>query len=164
MTSAAKRARAALDDAETQLQSFIDKFEPKNQALIRAVREALRKRLPGTNELVYDNYNFFVIGYSVTERPSDSIVSLAAGANGVGLSFPYCGARLPDPHKLLLGSGSQNRFIRLDSVEVLGRPEVEALIAAAVSQTKAPWPSDGKGKLIIRSISAKQRPRRKELK
>jgi hypothetical protein len=107
---------------ETQLQSFIDKFDPKQQATIRAVRRALRQRLPGANELVYDNYNFFVIGYSSTERPSDSIVSLAAGANGVGLSFPYCGARLPDPHKLLLGSGNQNRFIRLDSAKVLARP------------------------------------------
>ncbi|HLK31678.1 MAG TPA: hypothetical protein VKT29_01230 [Terriglobales bacterium] len=153
--------RKAPPDAELQLQGFIDKFTPAHQKLIRAVRKALRQRFPGANELVYDNYNFFVIGYSPTERPSDSIVSLAAGASGVGLSFPYCGADLPDPHKLLLGSGSQNRFIRLDSAQVLSRPEVEALIAAAVSRSKAPLPAAAKGKLIIRSISKKQRPRRK---
>jgi len=88
-------------------------------------------------------------------------VSLAAGANGTGLAFPYCGARLPDPHRLLLGSGSQNRFIRLDSAKVLARPEVEALISAAVSLAKAPLPATGNGKVIIRSVSAKQRPRRK---
>ena len=28
--------------------------------------KALRKRLPAANELVYDNNNFFVIGYSST--------------------------------------------------------------------------------------------------
>ncbi|HKN72007.1 MAG TPA: hypothetical protein VJX30_13305 [Terriglobales bacterium] len=150
-----------LDDPETQLQGFVDKFDPKQQATIRAVRKALRQRLPSANELVYDNYNFFVIGYSSTERPSDSIVSLAAGANGVGLSFPYCGARLPDPHKLLLGSGNQNRFIRLDSAKVLARPEVETLIAAAVGLAKTPLPATGRGKVIIRSVSVKQRPRRK---
>ena len=82
----------------------------------------------------------------------------------MGLSFPYCGATLPDPHKLLLGSGSLNRFIRLDSAEVLARPEVEALIAAAITQAKAPLPATGKGKLIIRSVSAKQRLRRKATK
>jgi len=164
MTPAAKPARSASDQAEAQLQSFIDKFDSKTQALIRAVRKALRQRLPAANELVYDNYNFFVIGYSSTERPSDSIVSLAAGANGVGLSFPYCGAKLPDPHQLLLGSGSQNRFIRLDSSQVLARPEVEALLAAAVAHAKTPLPASGRGKLIIRSISAKQRPRRKQVK
>jgi hypothetical protein len=153
--------REASDDAETQLQSFIEKFDPEHQATIRAVRNALRRRLPSANELVYDNYNFFVIGYSSTERPSDSIVSLAAGASGVGLSFPYCGASLPDPHKLLLGSGSKNRFIRLDSAKVLARPEVEALIAAAVGLAKTPVPATGTGRVIIRSVSAKQRPRRK---
>jgi hypothetical protein len=164
MKPAAKPARATPGDPEALLQEFIEKFDPKNRALVRAVRKALLKRVPAANELVYDNYNFFVIGYSPTERPSDSIVSLAAGANGVGLSFPYCGATLPDPHKLLLGSGSLNRFIRLDSAEVLARPEVEALIAAAIAQAKAPLPATGKGKLIIRSVSAKQRPRRKATK
>ena len=51
---------------EAQLDGFIDKFDEKNAALIRALRKALRKRLPTANELVYDNYNFFVIGYCST--------------------------------------------------------------------------------------------------
>jgi hypothetical protein len=146
---------------EQQVQGFIDKFTPHHQALIRAARKALRKRLPAAHELVYDNYNFFVIGYCSTARPSDCILSLAAGANGVGLSFPYVGTALPDPHKLLQGSGSSNRFIRLPYAEVLARPEVDALIAAAIAQAKTPLPTTGKGPLVIRSISAKQRPRRK---
>jgi len=144
---------------EQQLTRFIKKFGPKNGALIRSVRKVLRKRLRAANELVYDNYNFFVIGYCSTERPSDCILSIAAGANGVGLSF-YYGATLPDPRKLLLGSGSQNRFIRIESVAALARPEVEELIAAAIAQAKRPLPGSGRGKLIIRSISKKQRQRR----
>jgi len=55
-------------DAERQLKSFVAKFEPKHQSLIRAVRKALRKRFPTAYELAYDNYNFFVIGYGSTER------------------------------------------------------------------------------------------------
>jgi hypothetical protein len=148
--------------AEQQLAGFIDKFDAKNAALIRSVRTALRKRLPSANELVYDNYNFFVIGYCSSERPSDCIVSIAAAANGVGLSF-YYGVTLPDPHKLLQGSGSQNRFLRLESVAILARPEVEELISAAIGQAETPLPAKGKGKLIIRSISEKQKPRRKPL-
>jgi hypothetical protein len=155
----AKIARKSPVAPEKQLAGFIAKFEPKMQTLIRAVRGALRKRLPTANELVYDNYNFFVIGYCPTERPSDCVVSLAAAANGVGLSF-YRGATLPDPHKILEGSGSQNRFLRLESAAVLSRPEVESLIAAAVAQNRAPFASRGRGTLVIRSISAKQRPRR----
>jgi hypothetical protein len=146
--------------AEKQLKGFIAKFEPKHQTLIRAVRRALRKRFPTAYELAYDNYNFFVLGYGPTERPSDSIVSMAAGANGVGLCF-IRGASLPDPNKILLGSGNQTRFIRLESAAVLARPEVEALIAAAAARAKTPMRTGGRGQLIIRSVSAKQRPRRK---
>ena len=145
---------------ELQLKGFVRKFDPKLQTLIRAVRKALRKRFPTACELVYDNYNFFVIGYSSTERPSDSIISIAAAANGIGLCFIY-GARLPDPKKILLGSGKQTRFIRLDSVDVLSRPEVKALFAAAIAYAKAPLQKTGKGTLIIKSVSAKQRPRRR---
>lgn len=145
--------------AEDQLQGFIDKFEAGNAALIRSVRRQLRKMLPGANELVYDNYNFFVIGYSSTVHPSDSIVSIAAAANGVGLSF-YHGATLPDPHKVLLGGGKQNRFVRIESTATLSRPEITELIGAAVAQSKAPLRADSKGKLIIRSIAEKQRARR----
>ena len=158
MKEASKTTRAASAAAEKQLEGFIGKFEPKHQALIRATRKALRRRLPTANELVYDNYNFFVIGYCSTERPSDCVVSIAAGANGVGLSF-YHGATLPDPQKVLLGSGRQNRFVRLESAATLARPAVDALITAAVSQAKTPLPATAKGTLIIRSISKKQRPR-----
>lgn len=152
--------RAERDDAERRLTEFIEKFDAKDQRLIRSVRAAMRKRLPTANELVWDNYNFFVIGYSPTERPSDSIFSIAARANGVGLCFIQ-GARLPNPKRLLLGSGRQTRFIRLDSATQLSDPDIEKLIKAAISNAAKALPSSGRGHLIIRSISEKQRPRQR---
>jgi len=119
----------------------------------------MRKRLPTALELVYDNYNFLAIGYSSTERASDCVMSLACGANGVSLSF-YYGATLPDPDGVLLGSGNQNRFVRLESAKTLATPAVERLIGAALAQAKTPMPATGKTRTIVKSISAKQRPRR----
>jgi hypothetical protein len=116
--------------------------------------------MPSANELVRQLQLLCDLGFCPTERPTDCVVSIAAGANGVGLSF-YYGATLPDPHNLLLGSGKQNRFIRLPSAAVLNRPEVDALIGASLSQARTPMPESGRGRLIIRSISRKQRPRRK---
>ena len=145
--------------AATQVASFIAKFDSSNAALIRSCRAAMRKRLPTALELVYDNYNFFVIGYSSTERASDCVVSLACGANGVSLSF-YRGATLPDPDGVLLGSGKQNRFVRLDSAKTLASPAVERLIAAALAQATTPMPRSGRTRTIVKSVSAKQRPRR----
>lgn len=153
------RAPLAAPDSETRLAGFVAKFSPEHQRTIRAVRKALQKRFPTAAELVYDNYNFFVIGYSPTERASDTIVSMAAASNGVGLCFIQ-GAKLPDPNKILTGSGKQTRFLRLESAEVLARPEVESLIAAAIGIAK-PLPGKGQGELIIKSVSAKQRPRRR---
>ena len=143
-----------------QLAEFLAKFDPAIAKLIRDCQKALRQRFPTANELVYDNYNFFVIGYCTTERPSDCVVSIAANSKGVGLSF-YHGSTLPDPHKILEGSGSQNRFVRLtEGAATLKKSEVEQLLAAAAAQADPPFPKSGGGKLIIRSVSAKQRPRR----
>ena len=147
-------------EPEAQLKTFIQKFEPRHQALIRATRKALRKRVPSAYELAYDNYNVFGIGYAPTERPSDAVVSITAGAKGVGLCF-IRGASLADPKEVLLGSGKQTRFIRVESVATLMRPEIRALLSAAVAQSKVPFQSGQRGRLSIRSVSAKQRPRRR---
>jgi len=149
----------ATASAATQVASFIAKFDPANAKLIRACRSMMRKRLPTANELVYDNYNFLAIGYSASERASDCVVSLACGSNGVSLSF-YYGATLPDPDGILLGSGNQNRFVRLPSPATLKEPPVERLLRAALAQAKTPMPASGRGRTIVKSISAKQRPRR----
>ena len=146
-------------EPEAQLAQFIEKFSLENQTLIRGVRDALRQRLPGAHELVYDNYNFFVIGYCATERPSDCIVSLAASAKGVSLSF-YRGSTLADLDRRLQGSGNQNRFIRLEGPSTLSDPAVDALIGEAVAGAPVPLAVGMPGRLVIRSISAKQRPRR----
>jgi hypothetical protein len=142
-----------------QLAGFIAKFDPAVAAATRSCRMALRKRLPTAIELVYDNYNALAIGFGATERASDCIVSLAVTPRGPALCFIY-GAKLPDPKRVLQGSGNQTRFIRLESATSLARPEVEALLRAAVAQAKTSLPASGRGGLIIKSVSAKQRPRR----
>ena len=142
-----------------QLAGFIGKFDPHVARLARNCRTALRKRLPTAHELVYDNYQFLAIGYSASDRASDCLVSLAVSSKGVALSF-YYGALLPDPGGILLGSGTQNRFVRLESAGALGTPPIETLIRAAVAQADTPLPTHGRGTLTIKSVSAKQRPRR----
>jgi hypothetical protein len=156
----AKLAPPTLTSVEKQLSTFIAKFEPKDAKLIRTCRAEMRKLLPTAIELVYDNYNFFVIGYGPTERSSEAIFSVAAAANGVGLAF-LKGASLPDPEKILQGNGKVNRFIRLPTTERFRSPPVLALIKAAVGQSKVPFPASGGGYTVIKSVSAKQRPRRR---
>jgi len=159
MSPSKKAAAAPPKDVAKQVDAFIDKFEPVIAKQIREVRAALRKRFPTAIEMVYDNYNFFVIGYSPTEKPTDYIVSLVANSKGVGLSFNH-GADLADPHDILQGSGSQNRFVRLaEGAKTLKHPHVAAMIDAATENSEKPLPKE-RGFTVVRSISAKQRPRR----
>lgn len=155
---------AKIDNAkpapEAQLRSFYDMFSPTHQKFIRSVRAALRKRFPTANELAYDYSSFFVIAYSATEQGIEAPVSFAARADGVDLYFNK-GPQLPDPKKQLLGSGKQTRFIRLEAARQLAHPDVEAFMAAAIEHTGVPFPSKGKGSLIIKTnkrLAAKKRP------
>jgi len=135
---------------EAQLRSYIDRSDPKDQKLFRSVRAALRKRFPTANELAYDYKSFFVINYSPTEHPLDGIVAFAGRADGARLYFTH-GPQLPDPKKLLLGSGKVTRFVRLETARQLAHPDVEALIVAAIDLSSVPLPSERKGILIIRT-------------
>jgi hypothetical protein len=151
---------SAKDTPEAQLRSLIEKFDPKDQRLIRSVRSAVRKRVPTANELVYDYRSFFVIAYSPTEQGIEGIVSIAARADGVRLYLTQ-GPQLPDPKKLLMGTGKQVRFIAVEAASRLKHPDVEALIAAAIDQASVPLPSKGRSKLVIKTFGAKPRPRRR---
>jgi hypothetical protein len=145
--------------ANAQLGGFIARFDPAIAKLVRAARARLRKRLPTAFELVYDNYNALAIGFGPTERTSDAIVSIAAYARGVNLYFIE-GAHLADPDHLLQGSGNQGRFIRLNDAATIDPPGVARLLDAAVEASEVPFPTRGRGRTIIKSISAKRRPRR----
>jgi hypothetical protein len=162
----AKQALSNLSQAEAQAQldSFLSKYDPEVETVARRALGKMRKLMPGAIEMVYDNYNWLVIGFSPTERPSEAIFSIVLPAGRVTLCFLQ-GAGLPDPAKRLAGTGTVVRNIRLyDAGEpdghVLDDPEVLALINVALNRAKVPMPVGARRKLVIRAISAKQRPRR----
>ncbi|HWA76743.1 MAG TPA: hypothetical protein VG937_30630 [Polyangiaceae bacterium] len=139
---------------------FIAKFDPKQQRLIRRLRRAMRRRVTAANELAYDSYNFLVIAYCPSEKVSESYFSLGANAHGVSLFFGYNGSKLDDPEKLLQGRGQLNRFVRLRSSKDLATPGVQALILQAIELSPVASKAQARGVLLIRGVSAKQRPRR----
>jgi hypothetical protein len=148
-----------MSDPETQLAGFIAKFSPDVAAQATAVLAGLAERLPTAHRLVYDNYNALAIGFSPDDRSSNAILSIAVYPRWVSLFFLQ-GVGLDDPDGVLKGGGSQVRHIVLRGPDDLDRPEIVAMIARALAAAKAPLPAGGNGPLIIKSVSAKQRPRR----
>ena len=148
-------------DPEDQLASFLAKFTPEVAAQTEAIRNVMRRRYPTANELVYDNYSALAIGFGPTECTSEVIFSIAVYPRWVTLFF-YQGKGLPDPERRLQGSGNQVRHIRIDSLDVFDDPAVCALMEEAVARAAVPFDPRNRHKLIIKSVSAKQRPRRPE--
>jgi hypothetical protein len=124
--------------AESELAGFIAKFAPEMQCRIRGCRAKLEARFPDAVQMVYDNYNFLVIGFGPTRRASDAILSLAAHARGVNLCFLQRGPELPDPTSILRGSGKVVRTVALDSPDDLDSPDVGALIEVALRLATTP--------------------------
>jgi hypothetical protein len=144
--------------AKQELDSFIAKFSPEVAAVARKTFAWMRRKFPSADVLVYDNYNALAIGFGPSQRTSEAVFSIALFPRWVSLFFLQ-GAGLADPNKLLKGSGKQARSIRVDKVELLNDPAVLALIDAEAVRSGL-LPGAGSGKLVIKSVSPKQRPRR----
>lgn len=143
---------------QEQLDGFIDKFTPEIAATIRRAVVMVSARLPGATILVYDNYNALAIGFGASDKVRSIVCSVAGYPRWVSL-FLSNGPALPDPEGLLEGKGGTVRHVKLTG-DRLDSPAVAALIEAAAASVAQPIDPAGEGRLIIKAISARQRPRR----
>jgi hypothetical protein len=144
---------------ERQLAQFLAKYTPEIAAQTKAVLAAMRARLPGAVEMVYDNYNALVVGFGAEERPRDAVFSIAVYPDHVTLVFIW-GAGLFDPGNLLRGEGNQVRHIRLDGPETLDAAPVRALMTEAIARSARPFDATQPNRIAIRAVAEKHRPRR----
>jgi len=116
---------------------------------------------PETNELIYDNYNAVAFGWSPTDKAGDVFCSIAVCSDHVNFGFNR-GVDFPDREKILLGNGSQYRFIRVRDKDDFPEEYMKELLAMAyensISRLK-PGKKIFKGETIVKSISpVKRRP------
>jgi hypothetical protein len=147
------QSAAARRSAETTLHTFIDKFAAEHLRLVAATRRTLRKYLPTAHEVVYEYRDCFVISFSPSDRGYEGVFAIRGSEDGVKLYFNR-GKELPDPAKLLRGSG-QSRSISLEGPSTLTRAEVARLIDEAIAHNQVPFARTGRGSVVIRSTSAK---------
>jgi hypothetical protein len=140
---------------EAQLRTMIDTHAPTHLLLINALRKSLQKKLPTAHEVVYEygNLGAVVISYSPSEHGYEGVLAIRASADAVKLYFNQ-GKDLPDPAKLLKGSG-QTRWMSVEGPSTLSRPDVTKLIDEAFAHNRVPFAAAGRGPLVIRTTSAK---------
>jgi hypothetical protein len=145
---------------QAQLDGFLARYTPQVAAQAVEALGRLRAQLPGAVEMVYDNNNALVIGFGATERASQAVLSIAVMPRWVDLCFLQSAGDLPDPGGLLQGSGRVARHIVLGEPADIEKPAVRELIRHAIARSPVPFDTAGEGRMVIKSISAKQRPRR----
>jgi len=153
------QSAAARRSAEDQLRMLITKFAPDHLRLVTAMRKSLRKRLPTAFEVVYEYRSWFVISFSPSEHGYEGVLAIRGDADGVKLYFNR-GRDLPDPQKLLQGSGGQVRSLDVEGASTLARPAVARLIDEAIAHNRVPFARAGRGPVVIRSTSVKSNGRR----
>ncbi len=152
-----------MTNAETQLAGLFSSYPPAIAKLGKGLHERLRARLSGLNEIVYvyERQRSVVISYSPTEKGYEGVCSLALDPQRAKLHF----SRGPElarsaPSGLLQGSAKTVRYVVLSSVQDLGRPEIEALLAAALKLAKVEPVAGGKGKLVVKAKEQHKRAAR----
>src|SRR2546422_4579564 len=155
-----EEATTVTDSPEQQIAGFLAKYTLEIVASGKDARARMRQVIPGGFEFVYDNYNALVFGFGPSDRPSEAVLSLALMPKWVTLCF-LKGTKLSDPKKALRGSGNIVRNVRLTAPADLDDPYIRRLITDAIAAASPKFPANsGATRTVIRSISAKQRPRR----
>ena len=147
--------------AAAQFRGFLARYDPAVAAEARRALTKTRALVPGAVEMVYDNYNALVVGFGPSEQASEAVLSLAIFPRWVTLCFLQTGPEIPDPQKLLKGSGNVVRHVRLTSADDLDTPAVKALIRGALRKADVPIEKSAKRRMVIKSVSVKQRPRKR---
>lgn len=159
MTQSTPAAQSAPDRkaAEAELTAIIARHAPAHAKLLSAVRRKMRTLLPAAREIVYEYKTWLVISYSPSDKGYEGVFALRACADGVSFHFNQ-GKTLPDPEKLLKGTGKQTRLIDLESATTLARPAVAKLIQLAIARNPIPFAKTTRGPVVIHQTAGKKKP------
>ena len=138
-----------------QFAELLSRFPPEIVALVERTLPKLRRALPGSYQIVYDYSNSVVVSFSMTERGYEAIVAVAIFPGWVKLYFDKS---IPDPKRLLEGSGGKVRSVTLEAASDLDRGDIHALLKAAIKHSGVTFPRTGSTRMIFKE-SKKRKPK-----
>lgn len=158
ITQSAAERRAAV----AELRKLISRFASGRERLVSSLRRWLQQRLPTAHEIVYEYNDCFVISYSPSAHGYEGVLAIRGSADSVQLYFQK-GKDLPDPEKLLQGKAGA-RWIVVEKVAALARPEFASLIGEALARNPVPFALSGRGSVIVSPSTAKKRSTKKHVR
>ncbi len=143
------------------LLKMMQPFPEQTIQLILFLRAFVWDLYPGSNELIYNNYNALAVGWSPTDRLGHTFCSTAVMRSNHNVHFGfYWGSQIADPEQILLGKGNQYRYILVKDQKSFPKTYIKKLVKDAYTNSLAKVKDPSliqKGLTIVKSVSAVQR-------
>lgn len=110
-------------------EEICNKYPGKVSDLAFSLRSFLFKHLPDIAEYIDNTAN--LAGYGYGSGYKDTLVSMIFSKKGLKLGF-YKGATLPDPAKLLKGTGKVHKYVEFMSLDDISNPAFLKLLKEAL--------------------------------
>jgi hypothetical protein len=110
-------------------EGILSKYEERVSALGFQLREFLLKELKQIIE--YPDGPANIIGYGYGPGYKTLVCTIIPSKKGIKLGF-YKGSELPDPQKLLRGSGKVHRYVEIESENDIKNPAIKKLLSEAL--------------------------------
>jgi hypothetical protein len=115
--------------SDSNLKAFIADLSPQTHELVLALRSVIRRIVPEAEE----SFMWGCISYHQPEvggRVKGAVCQIVVKRGQVRLDFTH-GIRLRDPAGLLQGDGKSKRYVPIETIATVQRPEFAALIGEA---------------------------------
>lgn len=116
-----------------EVRSFLAASNPAVQEIALKARALVLEVAPGAVEQIDVSAKMLAYGFAATYK--DMFCAIQPHKTYVNFGLPR-GAELPDPGKLLTGTGKHARHVKLAEVRDADMPELRALLEASVAQVK----------------------------
>jgi hypothetical protein len=143
-----------------ELERFLEPFDPAVRTLALQARALVLSVAPDAGELLYDSYNAVAIAFTFSARMNDAFCHIAAYSRHVNVGFNR-GAELPDPERLLQGSGKLIRHLKITRREDIEQPHLRRSVELAAARAPRPLGSPAEHATIVQAVSARKRRPRK---
>ena len=119
-------------DTSGTFKDALARCNPQTKKLANAVRKLIYEVYPKVVEVPWPRLQ--VVGYGIgPKKTTEHFCYIGLYGERVNLGLNY-GLALPDPDKLLEGSGKKFRHVKIEKLEDVERPGLKKLLQAAVKE------------------------------
>ncbi len=119
--------------AKDKVESFLSQYDEQVFSNALQLRKVLLQNLPDIIENV--DLPARMVAYSFGPKYAEMICTIIPSKKGLKLGF-YEGPELPDPEKLLEGTGKISRYVVINSERRINSPGIKKLLVSALKAYK----------------------------